>query len=211
MSKPGARKEAIKIYQDFAQEVENAAKAVMNDIHTALPGKIVSFDPAKGVASVQPKGRYITVDGASLEYPVISDVPVVFPYCQYFNMGMAFPVRPNDNCLIIISEVELDEWRSGAKSEAPLRYDLTSAIAIPGIVLGGASAVQEAVEKEAVIIISGKSKIVVANGKIDITGEINFHGDIFIDGMLNIGGINLNHHKHTSALPGQKTGGPENG
>ncbi len=200
MSKPGARKEAIKIYQDFAQEVENAAKAVMNDIHTALPGKIVSFDPAKGVASVQPKGRYITVDGASLEYPVISD-----------NMGMAFPVRPNDNCLIIISEVELDEWRSGAKSEAPLRYDLTSAIAIPGIVLGGASAVQEAVEKEAVIIISGKSKIVVANGKIDITGEINFHGDIFIDGMLNIGGINLNHHKHTSALPGQKTGGPENG
>ena len=198
------------MYQDFAQQVENTARAVVNDIHTALPGKIVSFDSGKCTAVVQPKGKYLTADGESLNYPMISDVPAVFPYCRSCNAGMIFPVKPDDDCLIIISETELDEWRSGAASEAPLRYDLTSAMTVPGLMREGGETVRKAVERNAAVIVSGTAEIIVANGKIDMTGEMIVHGNVSVDGTLTAGGINLNAHRHTSAIAGQKTGRPEN-
>ena len=174
--------------QDFAQQVENTARAVVNDIHTALPGKIVAFDPEKGVASVQPKGKYLTTEGASLDYPMISDVPVTFPYCQTANVGLVFPIKPDDNCMIIISEVELDEWRNGAESEAPIRYDLTSAMLIPGLCLGGVSAMKKAVENDAVVIASGPAEIVIGSGKIALTGDMTVEGNVTVTGNFEMTG-----------------------
>ena len=170
------------MYQNFAQEVENTARAVVNDIHTAMPGKITAFDPKKGVAAVQPKGKYLTAEGASLEYPVISDVPVAFPYCQSSDVGMTFPVKPGDNCLIIVSEVELDEWRSGAESEAPLRYDLTSAMAIPDLMLGGSDAMRKATELDAVVIKAKQAEIVVSDGLVSVTADVTIQGAVTING-----------------------------
>ena len=172
------------MYQEFAQEVENTARAVVNDIHTALPGKITSFDPKKGVAVVQPKGKYLTTEGASLEYPMISDVPVAFPYCQSSDVGMVFPVKQGDNCLIIVSEVELDEWRSGAESEAPLRYDLTSAMVIPDLMLGGSAAMQKAMERDAVVIKAKSAEIVVSDGLVSVTADVSIKGNVTINGDL---------------------------
>ena len=192
--------------QEFAQQVEFTARTVMNDIHTALPGKIVSFDPEKGVAAVQPKGKYLTTDGASLAYPMISSVPVAYPYCQSSNVGMVFPIKTGDNCLIIISEVELDEWRSGAESEAPLRYDLTSAVVIPDLMLGGGTVIRKAAAENAVIIVSGSSEIAVTDGRIAITGDVTVTGSITISGTITAGGINLNTHTHTGVHGG--TSGP---
>lgn len=192
--------------QELAQEVENSARAVMDDIHTALPGEIVSFDPSKGVASVKPKGKFRSADGMSLDYPLISDVPVVYPFCQRSNVGMVFPIRPEDSCLIIISEVELDAWRSGAESEAPLRYDLTSAIVIPGLMLGGGEAVRKAASQDAVAIVSGAGEILVADGRITVTGNVTVTGSMTVSGTLIAGGINLNTHTHSGAHGG--TSGP---
>lgn len=188
--------------QEFTQQVEETAKAVVSDIHTALPGKIVSFDPEKGTAVVQPKGKFITQDGFRLEYPKITDVPVAFPFCQQSNIGMVFPVKKDDNCMIIVSEVELDEWRSGAESEASLRFDLTSAMVIPNLMLGGSAVMQEAVNQNAVIIVASGVKVTIGNGSVTVNGSVNVTGDV------RAGGISLAGHTHIGNL-GADTSGPQ--
>lgn len=154
--------------QEFTEAVEKMARAVVGEIHTALPGKIVSFNAQKGIATVQPYGKFVTSNGRLLSYPMITEVPVVFPYCQKNNVGMIFPVCSGDSCIIIVSEVELDEWRSGAESEGPLRFDLTSAMAIPGLMSKGGDRVVKAVEEKAVVLGAGTTEVLVSDNGVNV-------------------------------------------
>ena len=158
--------------QELTEQFEKTARAVVNEIHTALPGKIVSFDAEKGLAIVKPIGKYVTSNNKSLEYPEISEVPLVFLYSSQAEVGICFPVKTGDSCIIIISEVELDEWRNGAESEGSLRFDLTNAIAIPSLVQSNdrlSEWLSESAEKSAVIIATTDSKVLVSKDNIEIS------------------------------------------
>lgn len=189
--------------QEFSQEVEDTARSIMNEIHTALPGEIISFDAKSGMAVVQPVGDYVTSDGTQLAYPSIIEVPVMFPYCQSVGVGMVFPVGKGDSCLIVISEVELDKWRSGAESEASLRFDLTSAIALPGLLRDSNDLIAKAVQKNAVVLGTSETEVVisddvvtvavrgstltVSDSGIVIKGDLNVTGNISYTGGLTSG------------------------
>lgn len=155
--------------QEFTQEIENTAREVANEIHTALPGKIVSFEAEKGIVSVKPYGKYVTLDEKELDYPIISDVPLVFPMCQSSKTGIAFPVKPGESCLVIISEVELDAWRSGAESESSLRYDLSSAIAIPGLLSDGGGLLSDACNEDSVVVGMEDTKVFLSKEHIQLS------------------------------------------
>lgn len=217
--------------QEFVQQIEDTARAVVNEIHTALPGTVISFDANAGTAVVKPSGKYVTSDKRSLNYPQISDVPVVFPFCQSAGVGIAYPVGKGDSCLIVISEVELDEWRSGAESEGSLRYDLTNAICIPGLLEGGGAIVSKACSNNAVVIGAGDMEVMVSGdetivdtgttkltvsdsgvairGDLTVTGNISSTEDIKAGNTVKIGSLDLKEHTHKSAEPGQSTGKPE--
>lgn len=154
--------------QEFTQEVEDTARAVVNEIHTALPGEIVSFNAGSGTATVKPVGKYVTSDGKELDYPVITEAPLAFPFCQQAGVGVAFPVNKGDSCIIIISEVELDAWRSGAESEGSLRFDLTSAMVIPGLLDGGSDLVAKAAKLNAVVVGSSGSEVIVGGDSVQV-------------------------------------------
>lgn len=194
--------------QEFAQQVEDTARAVVGEMHTALPGTIVSFDPGRGTAMVQPAGKYTTAEGERLNYPQIPDVPVVFPFSQA-GIGMVFPVRSGDGCLIIISEVELDEWRSGAESEGTLRFDLTNAVCIPGLLKTGGGLAAQAAEQNAVILASGGVSMSLSEAGIAINGDLKVNGNISSTGSIKAGQIDLQQHVHKSSEPGTNTGKPE--
>lgn len=178
--------------------MEETARKVMDEIHTAIPGEIVSFSPGSGKAVVQPNGKITMPGGQRMSYPAISDVPVVFPVCQSANTGMAFPVKSGDSCLIVVSETELDEWRSGAESEGSLRFDLSSAIVIPGLLVGGGDLIQKACSNDAVVICAGTSefmlseeKMVCRVGDTEITAteaEIAVRGSLKVDGDISYTG-----------------------
>lgn len=157
---------------ELTKAIEDTARAVVNEVHTAMPGKIVSFDAACCMAEVKPCGRYVTSDGKSLEYPAIAEVPVVFPFCQQAGVGMAFPVKKGDSCLLIVSEVELDEWRDGAESEGSLRYDLSSAVAIPGLLSAGGGLIVKAMKMDAVVLGTPGAELMVSKDSIlaDVNG-----------------------------------------
>lgn len=184
---------------EFAQGVEETARAVVNEIHTALPGKILSFDQSKCEAKVRPVGKYLTSDGQELEYPVLMDVPVLFPFCESANVGMVYPVKKGDSCMVIVSEVELDEWRSEAESECPLRFDLTNAVAIPGLLKRRNSMIDRAVRLDAVLIGSpgreiiadrnniqikvGSTEFTVSESGITANGNLNVKGNVYCAGI----------------------------
>ncbi len=154
--------------QEFVQQIEETAKSVVYEIHTALPGKIISLNPQGATAQIKPCGKYLTREGKKLEYPILTEVPLVFPFSPAAGAGIAFPVNSGDSCLVIFSEMELDEWRSGAEAGAPLRFDLTSAMAIPGLLSSGQGILEKACAKNAVVI----------RGNLEVEGSIVSSGDI---------------------------------
>ena len=176
--------------QELTQQIEETARAVTDEIHTAMPGTVIAFDPGSGTATVKPSGKYVTADGKSLDYPQITDVPVTFPLCQ----------TAGDSCLIVISEVELDEWRTGAESEGSLRFDLTSAMCIPGLLEGGGDIISKACQNNAVIvgagdvevmvsdagavITSGGTKMTVSDDGVAISGDLKVDGNISSTGTI---------------------------
>lgn len=184
--------------QELTEGIEETAAAVVNDIHTAMPGEIVSFDAGSVTASVKPVGKFLTSDGDELDYPLITEVPVVFPICQQIGAGLAFPVKKGDSCIIIISEVELDAWRSGAESEGALRFDLTNAVAIPGLLKGGSALAAKAVNQNAVMIGTSGAEVGVfgdcvrirtAGAQLEVSesgitagGNLKVNGNIFYTG-----------------------------
>ena len=64
---------------ELVQEIKNMAQAAAQSIHTAVPGTIVSYDPAKGQAVVKPVMKYTTKGGNIIDYPQISGVPRAVP------------------------------------------------------------------------------------------------------------------------------------
>ena len=178
--------------QEFTQEIEDTARAVVNEVHTAMPGEIISFDAGSGVATVKPSGKFVTSDGKELDYPVITEAPVAFPFCQSAGVGIAFPVKKGDSCIIIISEVELDAWRSGAESEGSLRFDLTSAMVIPGLLDGGSDLAAKASANNAVMIGGGDVEVSVSGDGVMVdTGSTRFEisdSGVSISGNLKVNG-----------------------
>lgn len=196
--------------QEFVQNINKACKDTINGmIHTAMPGKIISVDAGKGMAVVQPAGMYKAPTGKSLPYPQISGVPIIIPQCHGLKIEVAFPVKPGDSCLIIISEQELDAWLYGEESESELRFDLTSAICIPGLSNIAGKAFEEACNTESIVLANNDIKIMLSKSGITAYGDINVHGNIFATGTVKAGNIDLKTHTHTSSNPGSSSSGPK--
>lgn len=174
------------------------------ETHTALPGKVVSYDAASNRASVQPEGLYKAEDGSTIPYPVIYSVPVVFPCGMSGKAGITFPIYPGDGVLLVFSETQMDDFLTGGDSDDPRSHSLNDAIAVPGLYSGGVND-----SPDAVCLRFGGSKVL-----LDGSG---FHGTLsdgtsfsFAGGDLVVNGISLVHHVHGGIEPGPaKTGQPE--
>lgn len=170
--------------QEFVQHVEDVARSVMEEMHTAIPAKIQLFDATKNMATVKPYGTFVTGAGKKMAYPVITGVPCIFPKCPSENIEIAFPVKTGDDCLVIISEVELDAWFSGGESDNNMRFDLTSAVAIPGLSNKSSSVLEEACNDNSIILKNGDVKLKVAKTGVEIKGNIMVEGDIMVIGEV---------------------------
>ena len=162
--------------QEFVQSIKNAAKKAVDGIHTAVPAVIVSYDPASGKAVVQPKAKFRKPDGTTIEYPSVSGVPVMFPQSQ--NITVAFPVKAGDGCLLVFAETALDYWLYGTETSSELRFDLSSAIALPGIAAAGSGVMAQACREDAVIVKVGATALKVSTAGVEITGKLTVTGEV---------------------------------
>lgn len=119
------------------QAIENRLK----DLHTAMPGIIVSFNPTNQTATVQPAIRRIFVTKEEektiltpADLPKLIHVPVIFPNGGGFSL--TFPVAPNDECLLIFCERDTAAWfkKSGVRTPDTYRmHHLSDAVCIVGM------------------------------------------------------------------------------
>lgn len=118
----------------LANVLKNASNQMMAQMHTCLPGVVVSYDYTKQKASVKPSIKRKYKDGRVDSLPVIVSVPVVWPRSS--NASMTFPVNKGDGVLLVFSERALELWLTQGGETEPgdtRKYDLTDAIAIPGL------------------------------------------------------------------------------
>ncbi len=114
-------------------------------IHVSMPGQVQRYDPVKQLVDVLPVMSYRTkAEGGSgrdliLNYPVITNVPLMFPSAGGYQM--TFPVRVSDSVLLVFSESSLSRWINQENAIAtPIdqidhssRFSINDAIAIPGL------------------------------------------------------------------------------
>lgn len=191
--------------QEFVAQVGKAARAAVEGMHTAVPGEITAYDAVTGLARVRPKAKFVKPDGSTMDYPEITDVPVVFPQSQH--AAIAWPIKKGDGCLIVFAEKALDYWRYGQETDTQLSFDLSSAIAIPGLKPEGNPVMQTACEEDAVVVTAGGVTLKVQESGVTIRGNLTVQGEIAASGDVKArGSVSLAGHVHTA--DGSTTSGP---
>jgi hypothetical protein len=159
--------------QEFTQEMKSFVYDMIRDIHTAMPGKIVAFNPDKCEADVLPFGKWKKPDGGMLDYPKIPGVSVYFPQGTGQTASIVYPVKPGDECILLFSEQALDTWRTGATSDTDLRFDLQNAIALVGLFSKPNALAKEACDSGAIIIDRSGTRIALTDRDIALTAGGN--------------------------------------
>ena len=161
---------------EWSEVLKDAIEAVLDDVHTALPGKIVEYKPDKKQVSVQPLIKKVFAGGEAVSMPIISSVPVLFPGTN--DALISFPLKKGDGCLLIFSERSLEKWLSSNMDEvepgSSRKFHLTDAFCIPGLFSFGKPG--KVGKGDGLEILYKKASI-----KIDDNGQVNIN-----DGTLTV-------------------------
>lgn len=163
--------------QELVAALRKMARAELDNIHTAVSATITSYDPVTGTASVQPIGN-ITIGKTKQAYPILHDLPVVFPQGAGQSASIVYPVSVGDTCLVIFSEKSIAKLMLGQDTGADLRFDLSSGICIPGLFATAPAAAEEANRDHAVIISAGETRLKVGPSGVRITGNLTVTGTV---------------------------------
>lgn len=126
---------------DLGRQLTEALQTILRvqkqQVHTAIPGRIVDFDPklqrAKVEVAIQ---QYAKVEGGFEKWPapLLPSVPVLFP--RGGGAFITWPLKRGDYCLVIFQERSIDQWcqRGGTQVDPIWRWehDLSDAVCIPG-------------------------------------------------------------------------------
>lgn len=129
---------------DLVNAVKSAIESRVRNIHTAIPGRVESYDAGTQTASIVPM-VIPTVPGADEDdgeaaapLPKLLSVPVIFPRAGDF--AITFPVRKGDTVLLIFAERDIGRWRATGEREQPIvstPHGISGAVAIPGLYPSG--------------------------------------------------------------------------
>lgn len=195
--------------QSFAQQ--------MRGLNFAKIGKVVAYDAASQRASVQPVLARALSTGTSEQYPVIEDVPVMWPRAG--GASITFPVKPGDGCLLLFTDSSLDAWKQSGDTGAAgdnRQHALSDAVAIMGVVSfgdgGGSPDSAEITMGETVITLASGAATIKAptvtidaptttvQGNMTVVGSLNGQGgmtvtgNVTVEGSLGVQGGGLSHN-----------------
>src|SRR5690606_15352833 len=99
-------------------------EALQDELHTAFPARVESYDASTQTADVTPRvRRTLTAEDGTLEreaMPVLRAVPVVQPRATSGGWFVHMPIAAGDEVLVICCERDITRWRgSGQISDAP--------------------------------------------------------------------------------------------
>ena len=151
--------------QEFTQGIKDRMQDMLRDAHTAIPGRIVSFDADKCEASILPYGKYKKPDGSMMDYPQLNEVPIYVMQGSGQTASVVFPIKSGDECVILFSEQALDGWRKKSESGTDLRFDLSNAVAVVGLFSKPNPLVKEACADNSLIIEKDGERVRLKKGE----------------------------------------------
>lgn len=149
----------------------------LTEVHTCLPGKVISFDSTLQTCSVQPTlKRLFYGDDEATEIPIIEDVPVVFPGSGDF--WVTFDVKADSYVLLVFCERSIAKWMELGgivDPEAAHKFEYSDAIAIPGM-LPEPAKLSGGVQPDSIEIrdAARNTYIKLESGSIEINGDTDF-------------------------------------
>lgn len=178
---------------DEAMQLSEIINRALSRINTSIPGIIHSFNRAKQTATVQPAVSMKTfIDGKSetLEFPLIVNAPIVFPFAMIAGFALTIPIQKGDPCILLFSQRAIDNWhdKGGVQpSEEGIssrHHDLTDAVVllaaspVTGVLPGWEDAGIQLRDRAA------HNKITVFDNRVEI--ESNVKIDIKASNLINI-------------------------
>jgi len=202
-----------------ASDLRRLVATELADVHTCLPGKIISFDGRTAV--VQPALSKALSSGETLAAPRIFSVPVHFPCGSGGRAVISVPLAPGDDVTLHFSERALENWLSGTDGEPgdPRMFDLTDAFATPVCRPG----VQEVDTENLVIrfdrasitiapdgtitVATGGAATVSAPAGLTINADVTLNGRLDATGDVVAEGVSLVNHLTTNVVAGTSLSG----
>lgn len=171
----------------------------LQGVDDMLPARVVAYNRAKNVATVQPLINMTTTGGVQVPRAQVASVPVF----QYGGGGfvVSFPIKPGDTGWIKANDRDISIYKqTGSFSQANTqrKHSFSDAMFFPdtmlrGVTIGGADANSLVIQN-----LSGTVKIAISEAGINITSP-----------AFNINGKNVSDtHVHTGVVPGSGDTGP---
>lgn len=224
----------------FASPVELMRAALdgrQAEIWTALPGRVLVYDPDDLTVIAQPTVRASVrgPDGTVTTVAIspLPDVPVVFPSAGGYTL--TFPIAAGDECLLVFSSRCIDQWwlAGGVRDAIDARmHDLSDAFAIIGPrsrarPLAGISTTSVQLRSDDGTLVvdldhgAGKvtivaptevtitSPLVTMSGDLHVAGDVEVGGAVTATGDVTGEGTSLHTHVHSGVRSGDSnTGAP---
>lgn len=122
----------------FAEAVTSYIDADRALLNTAIPAKVLSYDPVKQSCVVIPLIKVLHTDETTGDFSQspMEDVPVMFPGTS--SSMFTFPIEVNSTVLLVFSQRSIDSWlfhddTDLVNPEDFRKHDIADAIAIPGL------------------------------------------------------------------------------
>ena len=217
---------------DLLDVLDLFGENLLNNLHTALPGRVESYDPATQRADVQPLiRRRIPKAGTDRREWVYEDLPLI-PSVRVIHPrgGGAFvhlPIATGDTVLLVFCETGIGHWEAGDGSLSDAgderRHHLAHAVAIPGFYPAAKNIPSAgATPKELVMGFEGGATVRVRRADhaepntvvLETSAQVILGGETGAQFMARADRVDaaiaelrskINSHVHTSAAPGSAT------
>lgn len=199
-----------------AADIHTSIPAIIQSVDYA--NQVVSAIPAIQIKIVDPNTKLVRY----INRPIITNIPMALAWSESLGLGTTMPYKAGDKCTLIFAERALDNFLITGEISPPADgptpdtctircFDETDAMCFPGIITKAKipNYSPDAVEirnadKSSLFSLSNTSltmkqggvSIVLANGKINMVGDIEHTGNQTTSGDVVAGGISLTGHTH---------------
>lgn len=150
------------------KQIKQMIHDILRNVHTCIPGVISSFDSSKCTGNIKPLGKYKKANGEYLDYPELSNVPVISLQSASQKATIAFPIKDGDGCLLFFSEQQLDYWKDKRTPKSDIRHGLSNAVALVGLVSDANPVIKEACDDDAIIIDREDTRVIVKKEQVTV-------------------------------------------
>lgn len=119
---------------DIVDLVSKLKTNIPQELKVCMPAMIETYDFKTQKASVKITMQELYEDGSTVDYPIITGVPVVFMAAGGASINL--PVLKGDNCFVIFFDRDMSNWLLGGVGQKPdstRMHHTSDAVAIMGL------------------------------------------------------------------------------